>query len=128
MKVIKLKNDILIGKDGLGEILWEGNFRIGETKTIPNLSKYSILEFYYSRGRDYGGSYAKAEYYSVHTSATIVYTGGSSGTYWNKRTANIYWTGNDVEFRNILEENASGSSVSTATNTNDNLYMIVGYN
>nr|DAQ70777.1 MAG TPA: hypothetical protein [Caudoviricetes sp.] len=128
MKVIKLKNDILIGKDGLGEILWEGNFRIGETKTIPNLSKYSILEFYYSRGRDYGGSYAKAEYYSAHTSATIVYTGGSSGTYWNKRTANIYWTGNDVEFRNILEENASGSSVSTATNTNDNLYMIVGYN
>ena len=128
MKAIKLKNDILIGKDGLGKILWEGYIRIGESKTIPNLSKYSTLEFYYSRGYDYGGTYVKAEYYSRHTSATIVYTGGSSGTYWNKRTANIYWTGNDVEFRNVLEENASGSSVITTTNNYDDIYKIVGYN
>lgn len=128
MKAIKLNNDILISQEALGKVLLEDNFRIGETKTIPNLSKYSTIEFYYSRGRDYGGSYTKAEYYSGHASATIVYTGGSSGTYWNKRTANIYWSGNDVEFRNVLEENASGSSVITTTNNYDNIYKIVGYN
>ena len=128
MKSIKLKNDILISQEALGKVLWEGHIRIGETKTIPNLSKYSTLEFYYFRGSDYGGSYAKAEYYSGHTSATIVYTGGSSGVYWNKRTANIYWIGDNVEFRNILEENASGSSTHTTTNNYDDIYKIVGYN
>lgn len=128
MKAIKLNNDILISQEALGKVLWEGHIRIGDTKTIPNLSKYSTIEFYYSRGCDYGGTYVKAEYYSGHTSATIVYTGGSSGTYWNKRTANIYWSENDVEFRNVLEENASGSSVSTTTNNYDNIYKIVGYN
>lgn len=128
MKSIKLNNDILISQEALGKVLWEGHIRIGQTKQIPNLSKYSTIEFYYSRGRDYGGTYVKAEYYSGHTSATIVYTGGSSGTYWNKRTANIYWSGNDVEFRNVLEENASGSSVITTTNNYDNIYKIVGYN
>ena len=128
MKAIKLKNDILISQKALGKVLWEGHIKIGETKTIPNLSKYSTLEFYYSRGRDYGGSYTKAEYYSEHTSATIIYTGGSTGTYWTRRTANIYWSGNDVEFRNVLEENASGSSISTTTNNYDVIYKIVGYN
>lgn len=128
MKAIKLNNDILISQEALGKVLYEGHIRIGQTKQIPNLSKYSTLEFYYSRGRDYGGTYVKAEYYSEHTSATLIYTGGSSGTYWNKRTANIYWSMNDVEFRNVLEENASGSNVSTTTNKYDNLYKIVGYN
>lgn len=128
MKAIKLNNDILISQEALGKVLYEGHIRIGQTKQIPNLSKYSTLEFYYSRGRDYGGTYVKAAYYSEHTSATIIYTGGSSGTYWNKRTANIYWNGNYVEFRNVLEENASGSSVITTTNNNDDLYKIVGYN
>ena len=128
MKSIKLNNDILISQEALGKVLWEGHIRIGQTKQIPNLSKYSTVEFYYSRGIDYGGTYVKAAYSSEHTSATIVYTGGSSGTYWNKRTANIYWNGNYVEFRNVLEENASGSSVSTTTNNYDTIYKIVGYN
>lgn len=128
MKAIKLNNDILISQEALGKVLYEGHIRIGQTKQIPNLSKYSTLEFYYCRGKDYGGTYVKAAYYSEHTSATIIYTGGSSGTYWNKRTANIYWSENDVEFRNVLEENASGSSVITTTNNNDDLYKIVGYN
>lgn len=128
MKAIKLNNDILISQEALGKVLYEGHIRIGQTKHILDLSKYSTLEFYYCRGKDYGGAYVKAEYYSEHTSVTIIYTGGSSGTYWNKRTANIYWNGNYVEFRNVLEENASGSSVITTTNNNDDLYKIVGYN
>jgi len=128
MKAIKLNNDILISQEALGKVLYEGHIRIGQTKHILDLSKYSTLEFYYRRGTDYGGAYVKAEYYSEHTSVTIIYTGGSSGTYWNKRTANIYWNGNYVEFRNVLEENASGSSVITTTNNYDDLYKIVGYN
>lgn len=125
--IYDVSNDVDELTEALGKVIWEGHIRIGETKTIPNLSKYSTLEFYYSRGKDYGGSFAKSEYYSEHTSATIVYTGGSGGTYWSKRTANIFWSGNDVEFRNVLEENASGSSVSTETNTYDDIYKIVGY-
>lgn len=110
-----------------GVVLFNGNFRIGETKTITNLQNYDVLEFYYSRGRDYGGTCTKAEYSSAHTSATIIYVGGTSGTYWNKRTATIYWSENNVEFRSILEENTSGSSVITTTNNYDNLYKIIGY-
>ena len=128
MKSIKLNNDILISQEALGKVLWEGHIRIGQTKKIPNLSKYSTIEFYYSRGRDYGGTYVKAAYYSEHTTASIIYTGGSGGTYWARRTANIYWSGNYVEFRSVLEENSSGSGLITTTNNNDDLYKIVGYN
>ncbi len=128
MKSIKLTNDILISQEALGNVLWEGNFRIGETKNISNLSKYKYLEFLYMRGNDYGAIVVKTTYSNKHVSATIVYVGGSSGTLWRKRTANIYWSDDNVEFRNVLEENEGGSSVSTTTNTNDNLYRIIGYN
>lgn len=128
MKSIKFTNDILISQEALGKVLWEGNFRIGETKNIPNLSKYKYLEFLYTRGNDYGAIIVKTPYSNKHVSATIVYVGGFSGSFWRKRTANIYWSDDNVEFRNVLEENESGSSVSTATNTNDNLYRIIGYN
>lgn len=129
MKSIKLKNDILISQEALGKVLWEGHIRIGETKTIPNLSKYSTLEFYYLRGFDYGGSYTKSEYYSKHTSATIVYT-AEDRTYWAIRIANIYWSGDNVEFRNVLQVNSKDSSMSISTTTNnyDSIYKIVGYN
>ena len=128
MKSIKLNNDILISQEALGKVLWEGHIRIGQTKQIPNLSKYSTIEFYYCRGRDYGGTYVKAAYYSAHTTASIIYTGGSDGTYWARRTANIYWSGNYVEFRSVLEENSSGNDLITTTNNYDDLYKIVGYN
>ena len=123
-KSIKLKNDIYISREGIGKTLWSGNFRIGETKTITGLSNYRVLEFWYARGNDYGNVIQTCSYGYKHTSPSILY----ADNYYRRRTANIYWSGDDVEFRSVLIEDGTSITISKETNNYDSIVKIVGYN
>lgn len=124
-KSIKLKDDLFLSREASGKTLWNGNFRIGEIKKITGLSNYKVLEFWYARGSDYGNVIQTCTYSYRHTSPSILYASGS--TYY-RRSANIYWEGDDVEFRSVLIESKDNTYISTETNNHDSIIKIIGYN
>ena len=124
-KSIKLKNDIYFSRDAIGETLFSGSIGIGKTQNVTGLSKYRVLEFWYSRGTDYGSVIHTCLYQNKHTSASIMYT---STTRFVRRTANIYWNEDSVEFRNVLNESEGSYNFDTIENNYDKITKIVGYN
>lgn len=110
--------------------LWGGNLKIGQSITVNNLSDYRILEFWCGRGYDYGSTIVKTHYSNKKTSAVLVYT-NENNNYFYRRTLNIYWDGNTVNFKNVIVEQPNGNQVdwrmTTDSNENEEIYRIYGY-
>lgn len=113
-----------------GAFLWAGTLKISQSVTIENLSDYKILEFWCRRGTDFGSTIVKALYDNKKTTAVLVFT-NENNNYFYRRTLNIYWDGNTVNFKNVIVEQPSGDqvgwSMTTDSNENEEIYRIYGY-
>lgn len=103
---------------------------IGETISIPGLNKYSVLEFWFGRGTDYGGIIQKCAFYKKHTAIPIIYVSPSNNLFY-RHTAIVDWTNDTITFTALILENGSSSGIAvsfqTERNNNDFIEKIVGY-
>lgn len=136
-KSIKLANDTYWSMDSAGVVLWSSSIYQGQTKTIPNLSKYKYIQIFYGRGNDYGQNsvFCLNDGNYKHAQIPILYANNSNNSF-GRRIAMVYWenTNETFEYRGTISESFSTDNTYTvkfsndSTVTYDRIFRIIGYN